>query len=415
MKKILTLVLFLIQLHIYATNLEMTFNLKENVISKTNEILIKEIADVQSSNEELNELISNLKVGDAPNPGLYRFFSKFEIIRTLRKEKYDTQNIKFTGSKKIKVSTNKLKEKNFNLLKKGKTNISLMKIATVKEDHILLKDISSINTKNAELKEQLENILIGESPNQSEKKLINKYEILRILKENNIPTTNINFLKNSKSIIIRPSIILNSETILKESKQYLLKRFSYEPQNVIISLKSNIKEIILPILPITYEFILLTRQSNKGSIVLNLNIIQDNQIAKSLHLSFFIRLFDECLIAKEDIDKDSILSNKVKLERMDVTNIDDYIKNPKELNDKISKRYIRKGKIISHKFTGKELLIKRGQIINMFVSRGPLKIQVKGKSLEKGYKSDFIRAKNIDTGKIITGKIFNSNSIVVEY
>lgn len=70
---------------------------------------------------------------------------------------------------------------------------------------------------------------------------------------------------------------------------------------------------------------------------------------------------------------------------------------------------------ISQQKDGKLItVIQKNQKVNILYINGPIKIQLLGVALESGKEGDYIKVKNISTGKEIVGKVVDNQTVLVE-
>ncbi|WP_028950648.1 flagella basal body P-ring formation protein FlgA [Sulfurihydrogenibium subterraneum] len=70
---------------------------------------------------------------------------------------------------------------------------------------------------------------------------------------------------------------------------------------------------------------------------------------------------------------------------------------------------------ISQQKDGKLILvIRKNQKVNILYMKGAIKVQLLGIALDNGKEGDYIKVKNISTGKEIVGKVIDGQTVLVE-
>ncbi len=82
-----------------------------------------------------------------------------------------------------------------------------------------------------------------------------------------------------------------------------------------------------------------------------------------------------------------------------------------EIVGRIARRGLRAGEVLKRNLLTSPQLVKRGQIVNATVSGRAFRIKTKAECLSRGGLGDTIRAKVLNTGKIVTVQIQSSNQV----
>ncbi|WEX78027.1 flagellar basal body P-ring formation chaperone FlgA [Sinorhizobium numidicum] len=104
------------------------------------------------------------------------------------------------------------------------------------------------------------------------------------------------------------------------------------------------------------------------------------------------------------------------LEVVDVTNPDlagDYVRSLDEVEGKISKRTLLPGRVILASALREQYAVERGSTVRLIFSNGGLTITAAGSPLQDAAVGELIRARNIDTGVIVSGTVMADGTIHV--
>ncbi len=149
--------------------LNFIITLKDNVVEVSErEVSIKDIALVASHNEPLIKKIGELLVGSSPKTGLKRVFSKYEIIRALRKNQIDTENIKIDGALKTTVI-------------RPSTVITTQMIQEKASDFIISSLNLDINNSSLEMQNNFKDIYLEKTPVEFDFSFASDEEIKSVL------------------------------------------------------------------------------------------------------------------------------------------------------------------------------------------------------------------------------------------
>ncbi len=104
------------------------------------------------------------------------------------------------------------------------------------------------------------------------------------------------------------------------------------------------------------------------------------------------------------------------LEVVDVTNPDirdGYVRSLEEVEGKVTKRTLLPGRVILPSALREQYAVERGSKALLVFSNGGLTITAAGSPLEDAAVGDLIRARNVDTGVIVSGTVMADGTIHV--
>ncbi|SYZ73588.1 exported hypothetical protein [Candidatus Zixiibacteriota bacterium] len=129
-----------------------------------------------------------------------------------------------------------------------------------------------------------------------------------------------------------------------------------------------------------------------------------------------ITRFDNVLVATSDIRRnENITDQNCRLERADITGLTEVpLSDISQLPGKWSKRYIRKGQILTSGMVEEIPTVLSGQPISILYRSSTFEISARGKALQSGYSGEKIRVQNIQSNKIISGTVVDDRTVSVE-
>ncbi len=90
-----------------------------------------------------------------------------------------------------------------------------------------------------------------------------------------------------------------------------------------------------------------------------------------------------------------------------------YVTDVKQALNKVAKRTLPAGRPISLSALGDPVLVERGQNTKLVFNAGDLVITASGVSMEPGSAGDFIKVRNVDSGRIVSGTVLSDGSVRV--
>ncbi|WDZ77206.1 flagellar basal body P-ring formation chaperone FlgA [Ensifer adhaerens] len=108
--------------------------------------------------------------------------------------------------------------------------------------------------------------------------------------------------------------------------------------------------------------------------------------------------------------------DRSRVEVVDVTNpdlADGYIRTLNEIDGKVTKRTLLPGRVILANALREQYAVERGSTVRLIFSNGGLTISAAGSPLQDAAVGELIRARNIDTGVIVSGTVMADGTVHV--
>jgi len=151
---------------------------------------------------------------------------------------------------------------------------------------------------------------------------------------------------------------------------------------------------------------------NHKSRNVNVKITCDGSIPWSLWVPTKVTVTKTVLVAKQAIDKGSILTEN----QLELVQLPEYKIRGEVLNSLSiavgakAKRNISKGKPIAKK---QLCTVCKGDTVTLIASNSLLQIKTAGTSIENGFLGDSIKVKNNRSGKLVTGRVSGVNKVTI--
>lgn len=121
------------------------------------------------------------------------------------------------------------------------------------------------------------------------------------------------------------------------------------------------------------------------------------------------------LVARHALPRGSYLQQSdVITSRKDISRLHNgYFTNVDDISDMVTKRSLRKGRILTPGIISPPKLVKKGESITILAQSGSLTIRVKGRALMDGKKGDRIRVKNVRSKRDLQATVISSGTVQV--
>lgn len=168
------------------------------------------------------------------------------------------------------------------------------------------------------------------------------------------------------------------------------------------------------------DFLKVTALSQKepiGLFTLLAWIEKEGEIIERGQVRLRIKKFSEVLVATDKIGRhDALSKDNLAPARMEVTSLrEQAVRSIEALENQRAKRNLRKGQILTSPAMEPVPDIEVGREVTIVVSNDLLTITAPGKALQTGSAGDYVRVRNKATGKILSAKVVDENSVAVDF
>lgn len=160
----------------------------------------------------------------------------------------------------------------------------------------------------------------------------------------------------------------------------------------------------------------LTRGEPIGPFTLLAETIEQGKTIKRVQISVQIRKFASVLVVTDRIARHKLLLNSMfEMKRMEITSLREQ---PVSVADTIlgfrSARNLPKGKILTYGVMEQVPDIEVGREISIVFNQSGFKITVPGRAMQDGKRGEFVRVKNLTSGRIIMARVIDKSSVAIE-
>ncbi|MEC7641130.1 MAG: flagellar basal body P-ring formation chaperone FlgA [Nitrospinota bacterium] len=213
------------------------------------------------------------------------------------------------------------------------------------------------------------------------------------------------------------SQVLTVEEIEKGAIDKLASVLPWDRESLEINVYYEGEDILLP--PGKKELVYKTRGSNQkaGRIPLILQIKVNGNFKKSVRLNSRVLVSQEVVKTIRAVRKGEMISNdNIQLETIKTERPwKNAIQSIDHALGYAAGRNLPIGKILTPKFLKKPALANRGEKILILAEKGGMKITVPGILKEDGYEDGMVQVLNIESKKIIYGRLVDANTVKVNF
>jgi len=291
-------------------------------------------------------------------------------------------------------------------------SIEVHKDSLVSGTKVLLGEISTIDG-SLDGKEDIENIIICSAPRPKNTKVISRELIFSSIKKSGVLTDELIFNCPEKVNVRSGYIEFSRNDIKKIIIEHIRKNMSWDMKYVEIkNIISN--PLVLPQGEVSYSF-----SSNDkdyiGSYNDEITFVVNSNYRKKLRISANIVVVAPVAVSSNIIERNSTIKPEdIKLVPRDITGIYEYTTTDlSSIIGKRAKNRISRDAVIRKNMLGLNNVVKRGDMVTIFLENEQIKLSVPARALERGAVGDTIKVVNTSSDKEVYAVVKSSKSVEV--
>ena len=304
-----------------------------------------------------------------------------------------------------------------NLSAAGTTSIRVLKNVEIEDDKIMLGKIAVIKGEDSEFIQKLRAIVVGKSPLPGKSRQIDEHYIKIRLKQSGVDLSRIILAVPEKNEISRGVIEISRERIEKMALDFIYKKIPYERNRARVKKIQASRNVILPKGKITYKVVPPPNMDFFGLIPLSVVFNENGLFQKKVSVTVDIEVLTEVVVTKRPFGRYKMITeDDICLEKREMSNLPpNIITNSEDVLGKRAKRAIDAKTVLRTDLIEFPPLVRGGDIVSIIAESDGLKITALGEVKGKGYMGERIRVVNLDSKKGIYARVFDSNTVVVNF
>jgi len=297
----------------------------------------------------------------------------------------------------------------------GKVKIKVKEKSEILGLYIYIKDIAKVTGKDSLLVKRIENTVLATSPKPGFDRQLKINFIKSRLKQNQISEKNyVLSCPNVVKVSVK-YVKIKSKEIKKCINDYLNGIISDDCMKVIeiVRVPENVKapayKVNLKVIPKKYG-------NFRGTLNIKVGIYNENQLYSKLNIPVRVRIFEDVVVAKNDIKRDDIIMvDDLEKRKIETTPYGDrFFKNFKEVVGKRSKVTLNNGSLIKRNMIEEPPVINRGDIVTIESISGNIKITASGEAKEDGWMGKVIRVYCKQSKKDVLAEVIDKGTVVLK-
>jgi len=215
---------------------------------------------------------------------------------------------------------------------------------------------------------------------------------------------------------------IDPQTVVDAARQYLESRFAEVDADLRIELLKELRPIIVATGPEPLQFVSEMAGSGPpaGRVRVDVSIVRGDTRLKAVPVSFAVRLFKQVAVAAKNIARgEEIARESISLARRDITYAQGpCVEHPDDLVGQVALHAIHAGQFITLNMVRQAqepVVIDFNQRIFLVVESATLRIITVGRSLSRARRGEPASAKNLETGRVVTGIASGNGTLKVSF
>lgn len=211
---------------------------------------------------------------------------------------------------------------------------------------------------------------------------------------------------------------LSGDKIVAEAQNYIFSQFKGQSaDDLIVSPIGKQNDLALP--PGDVSLTVSAPQGIRfgGPAGINVNVSVNGQLITTARVRFQVDLFEEVVVTVQPISSGTTLTlDNLKMERRNLSRSNSSLEFITDINKVLglaARRSVGTGIILDSSMITKPVILQRGQTVTIVAQRGGIEIRTSGVARQDGYEGQLIRVQNIDSKKMLSAKVINSETVRV--
>jgi len=288
--------------------------------------------------------------------------------------------------------------------------VRLVERTVVEGENIYLADLSQ-----TPLNEEMGKIMVGQSPYPGDKREISK-ELVRTRIRQVRPKEEVVLSGPEVIIVERAYRVITQEDLIQIVEAELKARWG-KKEMVNVRSVSNPIPVVVPTGNLQYIVEFPSLGGTKGQLPVSILFMEGERFRKRVTLTAHLTTLGEVLVAKAHLPRGKVLE----VQDLEVVVRDlneapkDVISSMEAALGKVLKRFVSQGEALRLSALEEPILIKRGQLVTILAENERLKITALGMAQENGVKGDIIKVTNVDSKKVVQGRVVEKDTVRVEF
>lgn len=211
--------------------------------------------------------------------------------------------------------------------------------------------------------------------------------------------------------------VLSAGEITQRAQSYMQNHMSLDPDTMDVDVVYEGEDLVLPKGELDLDFQASGNGERGGRVPLALQIKVDKKFQRRLRLMAMVTISQDVVKARRPVSRGELISAD-DVELVMVKSNRAYKNAAVRLQDVVgleASRSLKTGRVVKMDAVQKPALVGKGDQVTLVVQNGPMKITAPGISVESGTLDSLVQIKNLQSKKMVYGRVIGPNMVEVNY
>jgi flagella basal body P-ring formation protein FlgA len=284
-------------------------------------------------------------------------------------------------------------------------------------DEVLLGQIAVIEGSEDQQVQQLKKIVIGRAPLPGQTRQYDRRYLEMRLKQHDFDLSAVVLAVPQNVEVARSAIIIEEQELKQMVTNFILQNISQDKNNFRIKEIRVPQRVILPKGRVAYQVLAPRSGELMGKCSIAVDLSVDGQPQKKVWTTATIEIRGPAVMTCKPLGRHQpITEDDIELQTMDLSDLPhDVIADPAAVLGKRTRRAIGAQTPLRADLVELPPLVKRGDLVTIIAESNGLKITTLGQVKKKGRLGERIPVVNMDSKKILYGRVVDANTIKVDF
>jgi flagella basal body P-ring formation protein FlgA len=280
-----------------------------------------------------------------------------------------------------------------------------------------LGDLAQINGDNTERVQSLRQLKLGAAPLPGSSFVLTKDVINMRLGATGADLSGIDWQIPNNVTVIGNSQLISGQLLIDKAVTTIRSQVGADIgiDNLTISPVGQVQDVVAPPGDVVLNASLLygIHYNMPTTVIASVNI--NGRAYNKVGLRFDVKLYRQVAVAARTIDAGEIVSDDcVRYERMDSGRLAaGFVTDKSKIIGLMTRRQVTPGTVITDSMVNRPAIVKRGSMVTLLARMGNMEVTTAGQAMQDGCEGQLIRVLNVNSKKVVFGKILNDSTVQV--
>jgi flagella basal body P-ring formation protein FlgA len=284
-------------------------------------------------------------------------------------------------------------------------------------DQILLGRVARIDGGDGPLASELAAVPLGRSPLPGKSRTLEGPFIEMRLRQSGIDPASLDLQIPAEVVVTRGAIEIRAAEIEEAVRQFILRQFAGRPEAVKIREIRNVEPVLLPRGKVSLEVTAPRNATLAGSVPLQVAVKAGEDFEKRIWVTAVLETRVEAVVAKRPLGRYKPLDeDDIEVRPVDLGDLpSDYLSDPGMVVGKRTRRALDSGTVMRPDLLESPPIVKRGDRVVIVAETGGLRVTTLGQVKQKGALGETIPIVNLDSNRIVYGRVVDARTVRVDF